>query len=94
MKLIICSMIGALTIIGCTYFLRGCSERRDVKTEDIVYGIVAQHPNEPLSEYFAQLEGQEVFKWDIGELSAALTRLIRKGRVVTTDKGVKVVESR
>ena len=79
-------------MVWLTLYVSGCSERRDAKTEDIVYGIVAQHPNQDLALYFSNLEGQEAYKWDVGELSRALSRLIRKGRVVTTEKGVKIAD--
>lgn len=81
-------------IFGMVTLLDSCSARRAVKTEEIVYGVVAQHPDTDLTIYFSNLEGQETYKWDVGELSRALTRLIKSGRVVTTEKGVKVVEGR
>ena len=40
------------------------------------------------------MEGQESYKWDIGELSQALSRLVKKGMVTTTEKGARAVESR
>lgn len=82
--------IAALLALG----LAACGPSRDEaeadahrRVLDCAYGAVAAHPEQSLVNVF-----DEIGTWNDASLYAAIAELVRAGRLVVTERGVRAVQ--